>query len=412
MAWWELIFPKPSRQRFAKAVAKRLRRESGVASVEVDAEKFMLQITSKTGKTSQASLTNLFMEVTSLPPWERAAAIDRLTRVFDFSDAAPKSRDEFCANLLVSVKDAIYFEDVNSMAPGKDLRDTVVCRPMSAGLIQVLVADEPDRILTVTKETLQEHKLTPDEAFAVARENLWKRSNEAFLQLTPGLYAAPWNDNYAASRIVLHDLIWQLEVRGDHVVMIPNRDTLLVTGLDNAPGLKRMGEIATQMLNSKARPFTGYLYHLDKTTWVRHTLPKDHPAYSNTHDAMIIGHAIMYESQKARLIESFKKSGEDIFVASLTVMQNTQSKALSCHSIWPPVPSFLPEADQVQLIDGDPAVKSRMATVEWAEAMAHFGAYMKPVPDSFPPRWSVNGHPPQEVIEAAGGKWREMGNGR
>ena len=51
-------------------------------------------------------------------------------------------------------------------------------------------------------------------------------------------------DCYDASRLLLLDTIRQFRVKGDYIAMVPNRDTLIVTGAEDADGLKAMVGLA------------------------------------------------------------------------------------------------------------------------------------------------------------------------
>ena len=92
-------------------------------------------------------------------------------------------------------------------------------------LAAAVVTDFPESMMTVNKEALDKWHVSFEQALAVARDNLWKISNQNFIQPRPGLHITPWQDSHAASRILLHDLIWQLPVKGRHVAMIPESGT-------------------------------------------------------------------------------------------------------------------------------------------------------------------------------------------
>jgi hypothetical protein len=47
----------------------------------------------------------------------------------------------------------------------------------------------------------------------------------------------PWQDNYDPARLLLLDKIRQPKIKGDPVILIPNRDSLLLTGSKDPKGL-------------------------------------------------------------------------------------------------------------------------------------------------------------------------------
>jgi hypothetical protein len=57
-------------------------------------------------------------------------------------------------------------------------------------------------------------------------------------------------------------LIRELEVKGDPVAMVPNRDTLLVTGWADEPGLARMAALAEDAAGHP-RPVSGVSVRLE-----------------------------------------------------------------------------------------------------------------------------------------------------
>jgi hypothetical protein len=67
--------------------------------------------------------------------------------------------------------------------------------------------------------------------------------------------------------LFLHDLVWQLDVKGRHVAMVPDRNVRLVTGSEDHEGLRRIAAEAKHILEHSPRPMTGLafiagVYHL------------------------------------------------------------------------------------------------------------------------------------------------------
>ena len=86
------------------------------------------------------------------------------------------------------------------------------------------------------------------------------------------LYASASGDNYDASRLILTDLIQQMDVYGDHVAMVPNRDTLLVTGSNDETGLQIMADLAEKALEDP-RPLGATPPKFSHIVEVTHTSP-------------------------------------------------------------------------------------------------------------------------------------------
>lgn len=64
------------------------------------------------------------------------------------------------------------------------------------------------------------------------------------------------------SRLLLSNVIRQIEVKGDPVAMIPNRETLIVAGSEDAAGLAAMLLLATEALQ-QPRLISGVALRLD-----------------------------------------------------------------------------------------------------------------------------------------------------
>src|SRR5436853_346163 len=58
-----------------------------------------------------------------------------------------------------------------------------------------------------------------------------------------GVYISATGDNYDASRLMMLDLVRKMPVRGDYIAMVPNRDTLVITGSDDAARNRRRAAI-------------------------------------------------------------------------------------------------------------------------------------------------------------------------
>ncbi len=117
-----------------------------------------------------------------------------------------------------------------------------------------------------------------EKALRDARANLLEISGEPFESPQPGLYVSPWRDNHDASRLLLTNRIRRLDVKGDHVAMVPNRDTLLVTGSADFAGLARMAEIATAAMDE---PYwvSGLPVRLTDGGWARFMPDAEHPSF-------------------------------------------------------------------------------------------------------------------------------------
>ena len=210
-----------------------------------------------------------------------------------------------------------------------------------------LVYDLPEAIMQVQQRHLSAWGLSLDEAFDVACENLLDISQHQWESPSPGVWVSPWRDNHDASRLILSDLLRALPVQGDCVAMVPNRDTLLITGSEDEPGLAHMANLAGKALDH-ARAITGLAFLLDDETW-RSWLPDtEHPLHDRLHLLQLrsIGHD--YAEQKRLLDALHEKSKLDLWVASYSAAKNNDTGKLHSYCVWSQgVDTLMPKTEQV-----------------------------------------------------------------
>src|SRR5690606_19133164 len=108
------------------------------------------------------------------------------------------------------------------------------------------------------------------EAVEASRRNLEQMGNVAFASLqaegSHGVYISATGDNYDASRLVMLDLVRKMPVRGDYIAMVPNRDTLIITGSEDEAGLGVMSKVAEESFG-KPRPISTVAIRLEGDQW-------------------------------------------------------------------------------------------------------------------------------------------------
>jgi hypothetical protein len=122
----------------------------------------------------------------------------------------------------------------------------------------------------VNFKTLQSWDVDLDQAFAVAKENLWDRTRPDGFEGSNGVYWARWGDSYDSSRMLLTELIYRLSVDGDPVAFVPNRDALLVTGTHNIAGLRVILNAGAENHFKQGHPLLPDLFVRDEGAWKHH----------------------------------------------------------------------------------------------------------------------------------------------
>ena len=113
--------------------------------------------------------------------------------------------------------------------------------------------------------------------------------------------ASNTGDSYDATRLILTNLIEQLEVEGTPVAMVPNRNTLLVTGSESEVGVKMMVELASRELMENARPLIATALIFRDGQWEDWQVPEDHPSWEDYRRCVLGFQQFEYDNQKKML---------------------------------------------------------------------------------------------------------------
>jgi len=391
-------FGKVSNEKFAKMVAGRMRRQGLSGALEYDSDNFALVSDQGT-----SFLANMYAEYYAAPFLQRGRMLDAYIASFlAAADAEmPSSLDDARASLLPKVRERFFHESMDLQGRVRDKPfPTVRYRVMAEHLAVDVVYDTPNAVATISSDNMGEWGVTYEEALAIARDNLWAISNEPFGELGPGTYVSTWQDTHDATRMFLHDLVWQLDVKGSHVVMVPDRNVLLATGSDDAEGLVRIAKEAEHILNESPRPLCGLAFILNGSTWEPYLPPTGAPAYDELNALACQYMANLYSGQKALLEALHERDGTDIFVATYAAMQNRDTGYVWSWCTWASgVDSLLPVTGLVAMVDTSrPKDEQQLGFARWPEVISIAEAILEPCPDMYPLRYRVREFPSQEQL--------------
>ena len=234
----------------------------------------------------------------------------------------------------------------------------------------------------------------------MARDNLWAISNRDFQLVAPGVHVSNWHDSYDASRLFLHDLIWQLPVRGSHVAMTPTRNDLIVTGSDDPEGLAAMASIATACL-SDPRFITGAAVRLENNKWISYMPPADSRAYEMFRRVALVGFGRDYQQQGELLTDSLSPEDSGTHIGRFLLFETMDSKKVSSKTLWiEGCRNILPRVDQVMFMARDKNDEFRsLGQCTWQAVQTALGDMIQPTED-YPPRFLTTGFPTEEQIKA------------
>jgi hypothetical protein len=347
-------------------------------------------------------LDNLYAEYCSVVESERDAVLQQSVRSwFAAEKTIPDDLEDASHDLLPAIRTRGYLASAGLLAAtdSKHLPELPPHRVIGEDLAITLVYDLPETMATINQDVLDKWGITLYEALEIARDNLAKLPCQ-FIgpKEGDGIYLSATNDNYDASRLLLLDAIRQMKVKGDYVAMVPNRDVLIVTGSEDETGLKGMLALARDALQ-KPRPMTARALRLDGDEWVPWLPESSHSLHADFWMLATQSRGTDYNEQKQLLEELHKKTGEDIFVASFSAMQNQDTGQVTTYCIWPQnVLTLLPRTDKIAFMR---TPQDKPTLVAWDRAAEILGDMMTPM-NIYPERYKVNGFPTDEQLTAMG----------
>ncbi|MCW8132143.1 MAG: hypothetical protein KIS92_17485 [Planctomycetota bacterium] len=395
MGFFDRLFGRPTKDDFAHAMIKAVRASGERGEIDYDPKEFKLKLR---GADTVHHLQNVYLEFLAARRKDRPAYLQRLVRVWaQAKRASPKAMEEVRDRLLPRVRERAYY-DLIGLSTGFGHMDFQP-QPMCEHLCVNAIVDYPDMVTELSGKILKDDwGVTLAEVLKPARENLWKISNENFVTAAPGVFRSPWCDNHDASRAYLHDLIWQLKVKGRHVIATPNRDTLFVTGTDDEEGLFNLSKLI-DAAKEEPRFMTAQLAALNGSAWETWLPPREHPAFLPLFIHSMRSRGSAYNEQKAGLQKRFEKEGADIFVATFSAMSQEGSDLPVSYCVWSKdVHSWLPRTDLVAFFNNDlPEDRKSMGIASWETVQQHAGALMKPQ-GLYLERWEVKEFPSPEML--------------
>lgn len=397
------IFGKPSQDKFAKMMIKELRSLGVEGEIEYDADDFMLNIGS-----GKQFLGNAYNEYIAAPRNKHAEVLHSYAMVSvqtTQSDGPPDEFEDAKANILPRIRDRAFmpYNRLKMMAQGIAAEDISVSdRPYTDYLSIELCYDTEFTVMSVGEDQLETWGKSFDEVLGIARDNLWKISNNDFDEIAPGVFLSPWQDTHDASRMFLHDLIWQLKVKGDPVVTVPDRDHLLVAGSDDADALLALASLTKNVNEESQRPGIAMAHRLVEKEWVPFMPPEAHPAYEDFEFLKLRTEVGNYEEQREVLNDLYEKQDIGIFVPTVSVYDNEETGRPFTLCSWAnDVHALLPRTDTIAFQgEGD-----SLAIVGWEIAEAVVGELMVPRDDLFPVRYEVKRNPTADQFEAMGAEF-------
>jgi hypothetical protein len=392
------LFGPPDKPTFAKTLMRAIRQTGTAKSIEFDSREFKLTLNGE----QILFLSNAYKEYCQSPRRARATLLRKYAALGDRVDT--ERVEAIRDRILPRIQSRYYHEAVRLTVLKSDSDQTgqLPFRRFTQYLNLDLVVDFPDKIALITGAKLKAWNTSFDELLPLAKENLWKRSNESFQMIQPGLYVSPWQDALDTGRMFLHDLIWQLSVKGPHVAVIPNRVSLFVCGADDEGGLLRLAEV-TEAARQTDRFVCTVLHKLEGSHWIPWLPPTNSPAFAPWHRLAMLSIATDYSEQTEALNAVTEQRKWDVFVGKFEILR-LPSGELRSWTTWADgvTDALMPETDLIAFagVDREGEIR-KLGWGQISQVKAVAGELMEKT-DDWPTRYHLTGFPSEDQIQKMG----------
>jgi hypothetical protein len=392
----KLFTRRTPQDKFARLIMRRIRQSGDSRAVEYDPEQFSLS----NGSNRLFYLHNIYSEYLRISKAQQEDLFRHFLATWHTSDLKPPGAFEDArADILPALRARAMLEiDLHRVSDTLQSAAELPHQVIAEHLAALLVYDLPSSTMTVSDELLNDWGVSFYEAMEIALQNLRERTTE-YAQIG-SVYAFGCGDSYDATRLLLTDLLQTLEVDGDVIAMVPNRERLYVCGSNDATGLETMISLAAEDIQHE-RNICGLPLILTDDGWELWIPPTDHPLRNRFDLVRAQWLAQLYSDQAELLNARHQRDGKDIYVASYTAFQNEHTGKVTSTSVWTKtVETLLPETDQIAFIDPDlPEGQQFVAQVDWETARAIVGDMMQPA-GMYPERWHVSEFPVEDKLAA------------
>lgn len=384
------------REEFAQRLIDGLKAAGDEREVIFIADDFQLQFREDGEESGVLNLANLFIEFSNLTDELQEQRISEIVRAAlshlkpipdDFRDASYDVRPRLWS------RSTLEMIKLRNRLEGNE-EPSWPLEPIGEHLYLSLVFDLPESVRSISAEDLEDWGVSIWEAREVAMKNL-AEENLVMVSLGDVLYASNTGDSYDATRLVLTNLLEQISVDGEPVAMVPNRDTLLISGTDSEVGLKMMIELASRELLENARPLIATMLVFRDGQWEDWDLPEDHPSFEDYRRCVLGFQQFEYQNQKEVLDQLNEQEMIDEFNAAYTVVSKDDRHMSYC--VWGQgVVTSLPQTDLVAFMS-EPGGGVR-AFAKWDDVVRACGDLMVEQ-DRYPRRYLVREFPAETTLD-------------
>jgi hypothetical protein len=269
-----------------------------------------------------------------------------------------------------------------------------VHRPLTDGLHVALSYDGGEYLRHLLERDLQQLGETAEVALRDATVNLLRKY--ALIDQIGSVFCFQTGDSYDSARIVLVEKLRQLPVKGQPVALVPDRDSLIITGSADVDGLAQMAEMGLDCFQKRSRLISGQPVVLEEDRWRSFTPPEQvatkFAQLANSYDWLF------YEQQTDVLKKLCASRGDSTMVSNVISIPIGPNEFTSAAAWVRGIPALLPKVEMIAFMD---ALTGRPAVAAWDDVMRVVSHLMQPTRD-IPPRYRVESFPTTAEMEAMG----------
>jgi hypothetical protein len=391
-----------SEENFALHLIQRLHQAGDIRHARFDADNFRICFEQSSFEVGFANLRNLYQEYLTHPVLDRERFFRFATRsLLSTHKPLPDDYADARSDIFVSVRNRTYFSslELNTWIHS-DALFAWPYQPLASHLGIGLVYDLPEAMVMLQAVHLEQWGISFYEAFEQGLSNLTE-VDATFTSIDDHTYVSATGDHYDASRMLLPELIHELKVVGDPVVLLPNRDRLLVTGSEDRHGVEIVTLLAQQLL-THPRPVTGLAFRLCNDEWTCWLPDEDHPAYALLKSLGLQSRQQDYLEQRPMLQQWLAQNQCDAEVAEFRVHGARAKQPPTSFCVWcEGQTQLLPETDRVCFLrrhqsPDHPLIEG--INVGWKRVEQVLGNVMREEAMVYPVRYRVDRFPTQAQL--------------
>ena len=395
MGIFDFISGKPSKEKFVKQALTAFRQAGAQGDLVYDEAEFSVKLKSLDGSEFVGNFHNIYIDYCNAKASEREENLLKYAKGMVQVQTTLPATYEVGKKKLLPLLRCVYEDIALGLMTEQTAGNTspqTVSQPFAADIATQIGFDGEFTIMRISPSALADWGVSFEDALAQAVENLRDMTTDKWHQITPGAFVGAWSDHYDTSRALLTDCLYRLALNGDPVIIMPTRETLLVTGARDLVGQAAIVAAAIAAQEEFPRHLSMQMLRYDGKHW-QEFMP-DGQAGAQLKLEQLRALSGDYQQQKDMLERKLERTGEDVFVASFTCMQKNPESPVVSYAAWSEdVDSLLPKVDRLMLIKiGQGGGANQTASIPWDVAMAELGACVEKTQHQ-PPRYRTKVFP-------------------